>query len=91
MLPNRSKSLFKFYNKERKLLHVSKNPNFQMLPSKEWWPDVDHVLVKHFDSLDELEIAKYDALSKMEQAANVTIDAKVQNRQFDVVLGGDGE
>ena len=62
-----------------------------MLPSKEWWPDVDHVLVKHFDSLDELEIAKYDALSKMEQAANVTIDAKVQNRQFDVVLGGDGE
>ena len=56
----RNRSLFIFENIAREKLFVSKNCNFQTLVSKDWWPDVHHVNVKHFDSLDELE----DALAR---------------------------
>ena len=60
MPANRQKSLFIFENIKRERLYVSKNSNFQTLVKKDWWPDVHHINVQHFDSLDELE----DALAR---------------------------
>ena len=58
MAPSKpKKSLFIFEDIRRNRLFVSKNNNFQTLVSKDWWRDVHHINVKHFDSLDELEDA----------------------------------
>ena len=56
-MATRRKSLFIFENIKREQLFASKNSNFQTLVSKDWWQDVHHINVKHFDSLDELEDA----------------------------------
>ena len=61
MAPSKpKKSLFIFEDIRRNRLFVSKNNNFQTLVAKDWWRDVHHINVKHFDSLDELE----DALAR---------------------------
>ena len=54
-MASRRKSLFVFENIKREQLFVSKNSNFQTLVAKDWWRDVHHIIVKHFDSLDDLE------------------------------------
>lgn len=74
----RRKSLFVFENIKREQLFVSKNSNFQTLVSKDWWPDVHHIRVQHFDSLDDLEDALALAKSKGTKWNQVTMaDAQV--------------
>ena len=63
-MASRRKSLFVFENIKREQLFVSKNSNFQTLVAKDWWPDVHHIRVQHFDSLDDLEDALALAKSK---------------------------
>jgi hypothetical protein len=63
-IPNIRKigSLFKFYNSNDELLYVAQNFNFAVIRKQEWWSAVDHIDIKHFDSLDALAEAKAVAI-----------------------------
>ena len=72
---SRRKSLFIFQDEHRERLFVSKNSNFQTLVSKDWWPQVRFITVKHFDSLDELEDALAVARSQGTKWNSVGVQA----------------
>jgi hypothetical protein len=63
------KTLFTLYSKDREVLHVTKSPQFQSLVGREWWYLVTYIVVKHYDSYDELEYAKVQALESINQQA----------------------
>ena len=54
-------SLWRFYDKDNKLLYVSQKPNIHILMTKEWWFNTDHATVEHFSSMDDLIDAKATA------------------------------
>lgn len=66
-----NKSLFLLYSKDRTLLYISKNGNFQNAMKKSWWPDVHHIITQHFDSFDDLEHAKYQLLNSYKPKWNI--------------------
>lgn len=55
-------SLWRFYNYNDELLYVSQKPNPAILMTYDWWPDTDHVQIKHFHSMDALADEKSRAI-----------------------------
>ena len=65
--PNKPKpklkyTLWRFFDKDNRLLYISQKPNPAVLMGREWWFSIDHITMIHFASMDDLIDAKAIAL-----------------------------
>jgi hypothetical protein len=63
-------SLWRFYNSDNELLYVSIKPNPAILTKNEWWRDVDHCDIVHYNNTDDMLEAKAVAIQNEEPKWN---------------------
>jgi hypothetical protein len=64
-------SIWRYYDKDRKLLYVTQNPNQQVIYTSEWWPEVDIVKVTHYPNKLQQMNAKIVAVDTESPKNNV--------------------
>lgn len=74
--PELKYSLWRFFDKDNKLLYISQKPNPAILMTKDWWFSTSHITVKHFSSMDDLIDAKAVAINNEDPSWN-TIGRRV--------------
>jgi hypothetical protein len=64
-------SIWRYYDKDKKLLYVTQNPNQQVIYTSDWWSNVDTVQVTHYPDRVQQMNAKIIAVDTEAPAHNV--------------------